>query len=247
MSNKFLLTVLYAIVIIFISTPFSSSAQESYTKEIRIACVGNSITAGARVTDPSKYGYPAILSDLLQSGGYQKCLVRNFGIGGATVLKFGTPNIWRVLDSLNLFVPDIVIIEVGTNETVGEPRRNWEHIDAFETDYQEYINRLRVINPACRIILCSPPDMVLTTPNLPAERLANLTERRPRIWELRERIRTLSKAEGIYFLDLSKAFRGRADLMTPMDGVHPNQAGYAFLAEQVFHLLKKKRLIRQQI
>ncbi len=235
------------VVFIFIYCAQGYTQDLSKTTDLRIACVGNSITAGARVTDPSQYGYPAILSDLLQSGGYQKCLVRNFGIGGATVLKFGTPNIWRVLDSLKLFVPDIVIIEVGTNETVGEPRRNWEHIDAFETDYQEYIHRLRVINPACRIILCSPPDMVLTTPNLPADRVANLTERRPRIWELRERIRTLSKAEGIYFLDLSKAFRGRPDLMTPMDGVHPNQAGYAFLAEQVFHLLKKKRLIRQQI
>jgi sialate O-acetylesterase len=235
------------VVFIFIYCAQGYTQDLSKTTDLRIACVGNSITAGARVTDPSQYGYPAILSDLLQSGGYQKCLVRNFGIGGATVLKFGMPNIWRVLDSLKLFVPDIVIIEVGTNETVGEPRRNWEHIDAFETDYQEYINRLRVINPACRIILCSPPDMVLTTPNLPADRVANLTERRPRIWELRERIRTLSKAEGIYFLDLSKAFRGRPDLMTPMDGVHPNQAGYAFLAEQLFHLLKKKRLIRQQI
>ena len=245
--KKSFLHLIMLLVFIFIYCAQGYTQDLPKTTDLRIACVGNSITAGARVTDPSKYGYPAILSDLLQSGGYQKCLVRNFGIGGATVLKFGTPNIWRVLDSLNLFVPDIVIIEVGTNETVGEPRRNWEHIDAFETDYQEYINRLRVINPACRIILCSPPDMVLTTPNLPAERVANLTERRPRIWELRERIRILSKAEGIYFLDLSKAFRGRPDLMTPMDGVHPNQAGYAFLAEQVFHLLKKKRLIRQQI
>ena len=188
-----------------------------------------------------------MLSSLLKNGGYSNYKVKNLGIGGATVLKFGTPNIWRVLDSLKNFIPDIVIIEVGTNETVGEPRRNWEHIDAFETDYLEYINRVRDINPACRIILCSPPDMVLTTPNLPTERVANLTERRPRIWELRERIRKLSKAEGIYFLDLTKTFRGRPDLMTPMDGVHPNQAGYAFLAEQVFHLLKKKRLIRQQI
>jgi len=245
--KKSFLHLIFLLVFIFIYSAQGYTQDLSKTTDLRIACVGNSITAGARVTDPSQYGYPALLSDLLQSGGYQKCLVRNFGIGGATVLKFGTPNIWRVLDSLKLFVPDIVIIEVGTNETVGEPRRNWEHIDAFETDYQEYINRLRVINPACRIILCSPPDMVLTTPNLPADRVANLTERRPRIWELRERIRTLSKAEGIYFLDLSKAFRGRPDLMTPMDGVHPNQAGYAFLAEQVFHLLKKKRLIRQQI
>ena len=235
------------LLLIFIYVEKGVAQQLSGKTDLRIACVGNSITAGARVTDPSKHGYPSILSDLLQSGGYQKCLVRNFGIGGATVLKFGTPNIWRVLDSLKYFTPDIVIIEVGTNETVGEPRRNWEHIGAFDTDYQEYINRVRDINPVCRIILCSPPDMVLTTPNLPAERVSNLTERRPRIWELRKRIRNLSKAEGIYFLDLTKAFRGRPDLMTPMDGVHPNQAGYAFLAEQAFRLLKKKRLVRQQI
>ena len=246
MKKYFHYTIIF-LYFIFIYVGHGYAQKLFNTSDLRIACVGNSITAGARVTDPHKNAYPAILSDLLQSGGYQQCRVRNFGIGGATVLKFGTPNIWPVLDSLRRFIPDIVIIEVGTNETVGEPRRNWEHIAAFETDYQEYISRVRAINPLCRIILCSPPDMVLSTPNLPAERLANLTERRPRIWALRERIRALSKAEGIYFLDLSKAFRSRPDLMTPMDGVHPNQAGYAFLAEQAFRLLKKKRLVRQQI
>lgn len=235
------------LIFIFIYCAQGKTQCLSNTTDLRIACVGNSITAGARVDQPELNAYPAVLSSLLKNGGYLNYKVKNFGIGGATVLKFGTPNIWRVLDSLQRFVPDIVIIEVGTNETVGVPRKNWEHIDAFESDYQEYIRRVRAINPACRIILCSPPDMVLSTPNLPADRVTNLTERRPRIWELRDRIRKLTKTEGIFFLDLTKAFKGRPDLMTPMDGVHPNQAGYAFLAEQVFHLLKKKRLIRQQI
>lgn len=240
MKNGFLFR---SICLIFISI-FLSNVR---AHDIKIACIGNSITVGARVDHPELHAYPAVLSSLLKNGGYANHQVRNFGIGGATVLKFGTPNIWRVLDSLQRFVPDIVIIEVGTNETVGEPRKNWDHIDAFESDYQEYIKRVRAINPACRIILCGPPDMVLSTPNLPADRVANLTERRPRIWELRGRIRKLTKTEGIYFLDLTEAFKGRPDLMTPMDGVHPNQAGYAFLAEQAFQLLKKKRLIRQQI
>jgi lysophospholipase L1-like esterase len=217
-----------------------SSAQAGKT---RIACIGNSITAGARVLNPELYSYPAVLSEMLHEKGYANYEVKNFGIGGATMIRFGTPNLWRLLDSLKLFSPDVVIIKVGTNETVSAPRYNWEHIGDFEKDYSEYIDAIRRINPNCRFIICSPLDMVIQTDGLSPERIKDLSLRRPRIWELRKRVKNIAKKEGAYYLDLTKPFKGKAGLMTTSDGVHPNKDGYYYLATLVFDFMVKKGMV----
>lgn len=218
-----------------------SNAQDS---KIRIACIGNSITAGARVT-MDLHSYPAVLSARLSEAGYSNYRVRNFGVGGATIIKFGKPNLWQLMDSLKNYAPDIVIIKVGTNETVGAPRYNWEHIADFEKDYFEYIGAIRKINPKCRFIICSPLDMVIQTEGLSPERIKDLSSRRPRIWELRGRARKIAKKDHAYFLDLTKPFKDRDDLMTTSDGVHPNKDGYSYLATLVFDFMVKKKIVVQ--
>ena len=229
-----------AIVLFCLFSPLKGNAQN-----VRIACIGNSITAGARLTQPLIESYPAVLFSMLQQGQYLNYEVKNFGIGGATILKFGTPNLWPLLDSLQNFKPDIVIIKAGTNETVGKPRLNWEHISEFEKDYSDYISMIRKINPNCRIIICSPLDMVIETDGLSTERKEDLNGRRPRIWELRKRIKRIARSEQVSFLDLTKPFKGKANLMTISDGVHPNREGYHYLASLVFdHLVKNKIVLK---
>ena len=229
--------------IIFLICLLLSINGKAQVKKERIACIGNSITFGARLTQPETASYPAVLSGLLTEKGYNNYEIKNFGIGGATVLRFGTPNLWRILDSLKYFPPDIVVIEAGTNETVGAPRLNWEHISEFEKDYSDYIAAIKKINPDCRIIISSPLDMVLETKDLTQARKDDLSGRRPRIWELRERIKKIAATEKVFFLDLTKPFKGKPDLMTTMDGVHPNQDGYHYLATLVFDYMRKKKII----
>jgi lysophospholipase L1-like esterase len=230
------LVVIYLCLFIF----NESSAQVGKT---RIACIGNSITVGARVLNPELHSYPAVLSEMLYEKGYANYGVKNFGIGGATMIRFGTPNLWRLLDSLQVFSPDVVIIKVGTNETVSAPRYNWEHIGDFEKDYSEYIDAIRRINPNCRFIICSPLDMVIQTDGLSPERINDLSLRRPRIWELRKRVKKIAKKEGAYYLDLTRPFKGKAGLMTTSDGVHPNKDGYYYLATLVFDFMVKKGIV----
>lgn len=231
--------------IIFLICLLLSINSKAQVKKERIACIGNSITFGARLTQPEKASYPAVLTGLLNEKGYRNYEIKNFGIGGATMLRFGTPNLWRILDSLKNFPPDIVVIKAGTNETVGAPRLNWEHISEFEKDYSDYIAAIKKINPECRIIICSPLDMVLETKDLTKARKDDLSGRRPRIWELRELIKKIAATENVFFLDLTKPFRGKPDLMTTMDGVHPNQDGYHYLASLVFDYMRKKKIIVQ--
>lgn len=231
-------------VIFLLCLLYSINSKSQVVKE-RITCIGNSITFGARLTHPETASYPAVLSALFTENGYLNYEINNFGIGGATLLRFGTPNLWRILDSLKYFPPDIVVIKAGTNETVGTPRLNWEHVSEFEKDYSDFIAAIKKINPDCRIIICSPLDMVLETMELTQERKKDLSVRRPRIWELRQRIKKIAKTEQVFFLDLTKPFKGRSDLMTRTDGVHPNQDGYHYLATLVFNYLRKKKIIAQ--
>ncbi len=222
---------------------FNTAYSNAQVRPTKIACIGNSITAGARLDHPELHAYPSVLSSMLAANGYQNYTIKNFGIGGATILRFGQPNLWKMLDSLKQFNPDIVIIKAGTNETVGKPRGNWEHIDQFEKDYSDYIEGIRKINPNCRIIICSPLDMVIKTDGLSPERIADLTLRRPRIWELRKRIKKIAKQEATYFLDLTAPFKGKTNLMTKNDGVHPNQDGYQYLAGLVYKFIVKRKIV----
>lgn len=228
------------LVCFFISIFNVSKAQEH---KIRIACIGNSITFGARTSNPELQSYPAVLSALLNTNGYSNYEVKNFGIGGATIIRYGTPNVWRLLDSLELFNPDVVIIKVGTNETVSAPRYNWEHIGDFEKDYFDYIDSIRRINPNCKFIVCSPLDMVIQTEGLSPERVKDLSMRRPLLWELRGRIKKVAKSKNAYFLDLTKPFKGKTEFMTTSDGVHPNKDGYHYMATLVFDFMVKKGIV----
>ena len=56
-----------------------------FAEKIRVACVGNSITYGAFITDRDINSYPAQLQVLLG----KEYDVRNFGLSGCTVLDKG--------------------------------------------------------------------------------------------------------------------------------------------------------------
>jgi acyl-CoA thioesterase I len=208
----------------------------SESDSIKIACIGDSITFGARVSDPSVDSYPGQLQKLFQA---KPVIVRNFGIGGATMIKYGTPNVWQVLDEVIFFLPDIVIIMVGTNDTVGSPRHNWEHIDDFESDYKSFLSELNALSTSPEIFLVSPTDMNLNTPGLSTERKSNLTSRKPRLWDLKYRIEQIAEDEDVNFLDMTIIIENKPWLYTKEDGVHPNARGYEKLAIVMYKAIEE--------
>ena len=228
---------LVACVICVYAQPAASAEEAS---PIRVACLGDSITAGARV-DAKVESYPARLQKIL--GDHFE--VRNFGIGGATLIKTGRPNIWRNLDAVKKFEPHIAIISLGTNDTVGGSRKNWEQIARFDSDYSELIEALVELPSKPRIVLCTPTAMVLKTPGLSEQRLANLTERKPRLQELCERVRKLAEKHAdrnVSLLDLNTVLQGRPELLSKGDGVHPNAEGYLAIAQVVAdHIRPRKK------
>ena len=99
------------------------SSSVSANEATRVACIGDSITVGAR-EDAATQSYSARLQILLGD----EFDVRNFGLGSATLIKAGRPNVWQKLEAVRQFNPHVVVISLGTNDTVGGRRKNWEKI-----------------------------------------------------------------------------------------------------------------------
>ncbi len=238
-KKKFRFLVLAGLMSVICTNLF---ARQFPSDTVRIACVGNSITQGARLADPAHDSYPAILQKKFDRS---RVAVKNFGLGGATIIRFGRTNIWRKLDSIRSYLPQIVILKIGTNETVSTRVHHWEHINDFEKDYYDFLAQLKSLPSHPIIYICSPIDMALKTDSLSKERLQDLTERRPRLWNLRKRIKRIARVSNVHFIDLTPKFKGKPELFTPGDGVHPNKAGYNFLAELIFKKIKNS--VNQQM
>ncbi len=234
-----LMVVASAVSLLLASTVF---AEE---KGIRVACLGDSITVGARV-DAKTDSYPARLQQLLG----EQYEVRNFGIGGATLIETGRPNVWMNLDAVKKYQPKVVVISLGTNDTVGGDRKNWEQIERFDDDYSQLIDALAAIPTKPRIVLCTPTAMVLDTKGLSVARLKNLTERQLRLQELCKRVRELAfknAEKNVALLELNAVLKSHPELMTEGDGVHPNRAGYLAIAKAVAGHIRLEKTKRPNI
>jgi len=206
-------------------------------KPIKVACVGDSITFGARLEYPEKDSYPAKLQDHLG----KEYDVVNFGISSLTLIRKGQPTVWNQLPQIKQAEPNIVIISLGTNDTCGMgtcgDRKCWEFIDEYENDYIDLINELKTIPSHPEIWICAPTPMVLETPGLNTERIEGLTIRKPRLQKLIGFIKNVAKKQGVGFIDLNTPLAGKPELFTENDGVHPNKRGYNTIAKLVFQAI----------
>jgi len=216
---------------------FTGCAARQPAGRVRIACVGDSITYGARLADREKDCYPAQLQRMLGGGAE----VMNFGVGSCTLIRKGRPNVWSQLEKIRKSAPDVVIVSLGTNDTCGGSRRCWNHKDEFPADCRDLIDAIRAFPSRPSVWLCAPTPMVLETPGLSPKRKADLEERRPRLGELIAVIQAVAREKKTGFIDLNTPLAGRADLFTESDGVHPNQAGYLAVAELLCKALKDSR------
>ncbi len=119
-------------------------------KPCRIACVGDSITAGAGLKDPGRTSYPARLQALFGPA----CEVRNFGVSARTMQKAGDHPYWneKAFTDAKAFAPDIVLIKLGTNDT--KPQ-NW-NAQRFAADAHEMVAAFQALPSKPRVCICLP-------------------------------------------------------------------------------------------
>jgi lysophospholipase L1-like esterase len=105
------------------------------------------------------------------------------------------------------FDPQIVIVMLGTNDTCGLPRGNWEKSAAFATDAAAMLRSLA--NPGHRVIVALPTPTLPDRPDLKPERVADLRERAPRLATIRDWWRQEAAKLDIEIVDLSDVFDAR--------------------------------------
>ena len=192
--------------------------------QIKVACVGNSITENSALASENKY--PAILQTLLGD----KYEVRNYGLGGRTLLKKGNRPYWnedKYTEVLN-WNPDIVIIKLGTND--GKPQ-NWKYRAEFEKDYIEFIDSFKSLPSKPQIFVCYPIP-VLEDNFLPLSDTLLTQQMIPMIKDVAKK--TKSK-----IIDLHTPLVGKPDFV--YDKVHPNEKGTNVMARIVAKSVCPKR------
>lgn len=234
MNSTIRVSVYGTLLLCFFLLPLVGEGGGKKKEKIKVACIGDSITFGARLEDPDKDSYPAQLQVLLGDN-YD---VENFGVGGCTLIRKGEPNVWTQLAKISASKPDIIIISLGTNDTCGGTRACWDHKNDYPGDYSDLIDTLRTFSSNPHIFLAAPSPIVIETPGLDSARIADLQERQPRLQELIARIKNLAVEKNTHFIDLNTPMDNKPELFTEKDGVHPNKAGYSFIAALVYSALQ---------
>lgn len=204
-------------LIIFVSI---STILISCQTEIKVACIGDSITNG-RGKNQSSF-YPVQLDSMLGEG-YQ---VLNCGESGATMQRDGNKPFWFQKDFHNVFVytPDIVVIMLGTNDS---KTNNWNAV-SYEYDYQLMIDTLNTLDPKPQIYLCSPPPAYSSSWTISDSTI------RSGVIPVVERI---AKKNNIQIIDVYNGMTKMSDLFP--DGIHPNEKGIKIMAEIIADGIRK--------
>lgn len=151
---------------------FSRPPQNVWmARPFRIACLGDSITAGFATTDPATMAWPQQLQQTLDLEAPGLYGVMNFGHNGATLqrqgdLPYQTLAEWPAVLSSN---PTHVVVALGTNdaktlETGGPP--NWENDGntgevQYRADYLSMISELKQLPTAPTVQLVIPAPVYI--------------------------------------------------------------------------------------
>lgn len=218
-------TLFFLVFSFLIATGIAQPIDPSkYTAPVKVACIGNSITYGSGITDRPRDSYPSQLARMLG----EKWEVRNFGVGGRTLLKKGDFPFWNeeAYAQAKAFLPDIVIIKLGTNDT--KPQ-NWKYSGEFLADYRAMVKELKALSSHPKIYLCKPVpvyasrwginDSIVVHGVIPA-------------------VEKLAKEEKLTIIDLYSALSGKASLFP--DQIHPNAEGAGLMSKAICKALTGK-------
>ncbi|MGD9612456.1 MAG: GDSL-type esterase/lipase family protein [Kiritimatiellia bacterium] len=184
----------------------------AYPQRVRLACVGDSLTG-------CPDSWPVHLEGALDA----RWEIRNFGLGGATVLSFGdTPYLTLKLPEVLAYQPDVVVILLGTNDS---KMRHWYYRKEFERDYRRLVADVQALPSRPRIWICLPPPAFPGQWGVDAGRLR----------EMVPVIRRVARRQGVPVIDLHAALLGHPEYFP--DQIHPDVRGSIEIARHVYRAL----------
>jgi acyl-CoA thioesterase I len=197
--------------------------------QIRVACIGNSITFGHGLKKEETY--PSQLQTSLGTD----WLVGNFGVSGRTLLSKGDfPYVKeRAFADAKAFAPDVVIIKLGTNDA--KPQ-NWKFANEFVDDYTLLIKEFQSLPSHPTVMICLPVPAYGTNFRI------NDTVVNDRITRL---VKEVAEKNEVMLIDLFGPLSGHPEWFA--DKIHPDAKGAAEIAATISKkLLKTKKKIKKR-
>lgn len=190
--------------------------------QIKIACVGDSITYGYGIQDWLENNYPTLLQNALGESYH----VQNFGVSRSCV-QDDSNYPYTIQDDYTqslAYDADVLVFMMGTNDSKAE---NWQGKEAFKTALCELLDSYGDV----QIVLCTPAacfDSLMYSGDTVDYEL------RPAVIEtIAEIVREVAAERGYPLVDIYALTENNSQLYS-IDGVHPNKDGAAVIAEAVF-------------
>ena len=193
--------------------------------QIRVACVGDSVTYGFGIPNRGKNNYPAQLQTML---GDDYC-VNNYGYSGRTVSDSGDRpyRAEKLYQKLLSFNPDIIVVMLGSNDS--KPF-NWDP-DAVRAGYAALLNDLSALESNPKIYVVTPTPVFPVNGKVKYHIDGAVIDN-----QLVPMTLGIAAGRDLPLIDMHTVFEGRVDLFS--DGCHPNKDGAKLFAETVYEALK---------
>lgn len=194
---------------------------EAKEGQIKVACVGDSITYGHGITNWPANNYPAVLQSLLGENYH----VNSYGVSGRAVQP-DSDQPYTALEhyqqSLD-FGADMVVFMMGTNDSKPE---NWHGADAFK---EELLTLLDSYQDA-QIILCTPATAFFLDGK--TEGLTQFDIQPLVVAQIAQIVRDVAAEQGYTLIDIHTMTAEHPEWFAK-DGVHPSNEGAAAIAQSV--------------
>ena len=202
-----------------------ANTSEAQDGQIKVACVGDSITYGHGVSNWPKNTYPAILQNLLGEGYH----VNNYGVSSYAVQDTSDRpymSLEHYQNSLS-YDADIVVFMMGSNDSKPE---NWIDAASFREDLLTLLDSYG----DAEIILCTLPSAFFTE-----KHTENVTSHdiQPKIVdEIAQITREVAAEKGCILIDIHALTAQHREWISE-DGVHPSNEGAAAIAQEIYSVL----------
>ena len=209
-------------------TKCESAKGSGAARIVKVACLGDSLTSGMNMADPEREKYPAQLDALADDG----VEVKGFAIPGRTALRDAELSVWKedYFQAALKWDPDVVVICLGANDCW--PAIWSEHGGKFKKDLGDIVAAFARRPSRPRIWLATPMPFFIPADRFPGNVQLKILED-----ETVPAVKEVAAVAGVGVIDLHKPMQGRRALFFP-DGVHPNPAGAARMAERVWEAVE---------
>ncbi len=194
-------------------------------QQIRVACIGNSITYGHGIEDREHDTYPAQMQVMLGD----EYAVSNFGVSGTTAQKEGDFP-WvstEQYQQAKAFLPQIAVIKLGTNDS--KPQ-NWVGSERLIQNVEALAEEFENLPSHPRIIIALPAKAYKVAWSIRDSVICN--------GELKA-LKKLAKKHKWQCINLYKITSGMPERFP--DGIHPDVKGAGVIAQNVAKAVQKER------